>query len=232
VHRQGGKRGPHVRRSGRHPTVSYARRRSSAARTSDGTHRYVAVCTAQRTTSTTSAASGWPPSRTGSRSMTSSRRRGKPSTASCVSAKFAPITTVADLRATTHARPGLALYGLLELRRATDRRVAELDRRVQQQLSALARCPTRPSTRSTCCAPPSRRSPSSGTRSSSRSTACAAAGAGRCASGYVDETSPRAARCTTTAPGDRVPRCPPRASRRPTSTRLGAAAVVRSRHRV
>jgi hypothetical protein len=39
---------------------------------------------------------------------------------------------VADRRATTHARPGLELYVLLERRGATDRRVAELDRSVQQ----------------------------------------------------------------------------------------------------
>ena len=41
-----------------------------------------------------------------------------------MSAMFTHLTAAADLRATADARDGLELYGLLELRRATDRRIA------------------------------------------------------------------------------------------------------------
>ena len=53
-----------------------------------------------------------------------------------MSAVFTDIVTVSDVRATADARHGLQLYGLLKLRRATDRRIAELDRRVEHQLAA------------------------------------------------------------------------------------------------
>lgn len=53
-----------------------------------------------------------------------------------MSAVFTDIVTVADVRTAADARHGLALYGLLKLRRATDRRIAELDRREEHQLAA------------------------------------------------------------------------------------------------